>query len=103
MLFDFSIVKVPPGSTESLGVQILKSRGMFAEAKWYWIGVGALLGYIPLFNFLFTLSLTYLNRKTNSFPGRTYSIILASLNMIMMQHLGNLGLLCHKQHLKRSK
>ncbi|KAF8658462.1 hypothetical protein HU200_058914 [Digitaria exilis] len=30
--------KVLPGSTEPLGVLILKSRGIFPEAKWYWIG-----------------------------------------------------------------
>jgi hypothetical protein len=42
---------------------VLKSRGVFAQADWYWIGVGALIGYIFLFNFLFTLALKYLNRK----------------------------------------
>ncbi|PQP92778.1 pleiotropic drug resistance protein 1 [Prunus yedoensis var. nudiflora] len=29
---------VPPNSTESLGVLILKSHGIFPEARWYWIG-----------------------------------------------------------------
>ncbi|KAL5079006.1 hypothetical protein RYX36_007427 [Vicia faba] len=29
---------VPLGSIEELGVQILKSRGIFPEAYWYWIG-----------------------------------------------------------------
>lgn len=52
---------VPADSTEPLGVQVLKSRGIFPEARWYWIGVGALIGYIFLFNFLFTLALSYLN------------------------------------------
>ncbi|KAL5074288.1 hypothetical protein RYX36_013272 [Vicia faba] len=52
---------IPPGSTESLGVQILKSRGIFPEAYWYWIGVGASIGYILLFNFLFSLALHYLD------------------------------------------
>ncbi|KAJ4707956.1 Pleiotropic drug resistance ABC transporter [Melia azedarach] len=50
-----------PNSTEPLGVQILKSRGLFPEAYWYWIGVGALIGYVLLFNFLFTLALKYLD------------------------------------------
>ncbi|KAG9132781.1 hypothetical protein Leryth_014063 [Lithospermum erythrorhizon] len=54
---------VVPGSTEPLGVTVLKARGIFPEANWYWIGVGALLGHIILFNFLFTLTLSYLNRK----------------------------------------
>ncbi|XP_062163795.1 pleiotropic drug resistance protein 1-like isoform X2 [Alnus glutinosa] len=52
---------VPPNSTEPLGVLVLKSRGVFTEAYWYWIGVGALIGYILLFNFLFTLALHYLD------------------------------------------
>ncbi|XWS73072.1 hypothetical protein CRYUN_Cryun02cG0094200 [Craigia yunnanensis] len=52
---------VPPNSTEPLGVSILKSRGIFPEAHWYWIGVGALIGYCFLFNFLFTLALKYLD------------------------------------------
>ena len=28
----------------------------------YWIGVGALIGFVLLFNAAFTLALTYLNR-----------------------------------------
>lgn len=50
-----------PGSKEQpLGVAVLKSRGVFTEAKWYWIGFGALIGYVVLFNALFTVALTYL-------------------------------------------
>ncbi|KAG6706402.1 hypothetical protein I3842_07G220900 [Carya illinoinensis] len=52
---------VPPNSSEPLGVLILKSRGIFPRADWYWIGVGALIAYIFVFNFLFTLALQYLN------------------------------------------
>lgn len=52
---------VPANSIESLGVIVLKSRGLFPEAYWYWIGVGASIGYIFLFNTLFTLALAYLN------------------------------------------
>ncbi|KZV20014.1 pleiotropic drug resistance protein 1-like [Dorcoceras hygrometricum] len=52
---------VPDGSTESVGLSVLKSRGIFPEARWYWIGVGAIIGYTLLFNFLVTLALTYLN------------------------------------------
>eukprot|EP00257_Ricinus_communis_P024853 XP_025012267.1 pleiotropic drug resistance protein 1 isoform X2 [Ricinus communis] len=51
----------PPNSTKPLGVTLLKSRGLFPEAYWYWIGFGALTGYIFLFNFLFTLALKYLD------------------------------------------
>ncbi|XP_027085587.2 pleiotropic drug resistance protein 1 [Coffea arabica] len=51
---------VPTGSRETLGVSLLKSRGIFAEAHWYWTGVGVLVGYMFLFNFLNILALTYL-------------------------------------------
>ncbi|KAM7490316.1 hypothetical protein LguiA_033237 [Lonicera macranthoides] len=53
--------KVPPIYTEPLGVTVLEYRGIFPEEKWYWIGVGATIGYVILFNILFTLALTYLN------------------------------------------
>ncbi|KAL7122203.1 hypothetical protein ACP275_01G030300 [Erythranthe tilingii] len=52
---------VPEGSTESVGLTVLKARGLFSEARWYWIGVGAIIGYVFLFNFLVTVALTYLN------------------------------------------
>ncbi|XP_025811385.1 ABC transporter G family member 36-like isoform X2 [Panicum hallii] len=60
--------KVLPGSTEPLGVLILKSHGIFPEAKWYWIGFGALLGFTLLFNSLFTLCLAYLKSYGPSYP-----------------------------------
>ncbi|KAK9141589.1 hypothetical protein Syun_010989 [Stephania yunnanensis] len=53
--------KILPNTTEPLGVLVLKSRGVFPEARWYWIGVGASLGFIFLFNILFIAALTYLN------------------------------------------
>ncbi|CAL0309799.1 unnamed protein product [Lupinus luteus] len=52
---------VLPNSTEPLGVEVLKSRGFFSQSYWYWIGVGALVGYTLLFNFGYILALTYLN------------------------------------------
>ncbi|XP_077209810.1 pleiotropic drug resistance protein 1-like [Tasmannia lanceolata] len=52
---------VIPGSTEMLGLRVLKARGIFTHSYWYWIGVGALVGYIFLFNGLFTMALAYLN------------------------------------------
>ncbi|OMO80624.1 ABC-2 type transporter [Corchorus olitorius] len=52
---------IPPNSSDSLGVLVLKSRAIFPEAYWYWIGVGALTGYCLLFNFLFTLALRCLD------------------------------------------
>ncbi|KXG32868.1 ABC transporter G family member 36 [Sorghum bicolor] len=55
-------------SNETLGLQSLKSRGVFTEPKWYWIGFGALVGFTLLFNALFTLALTYLKPYGNSRP-----------------------------------
>ncbi|KAM7490318.1 hypothetical protein LguiA_033239 [Lonicera macranthoides] len=52
---------VPANATEPLGVSVMKSRGIFPQAYWYWIGVAASVGYVFLFNFLFTVALTYLN------------------------------------------
>ncbi|KAG5227869.1 pleiotropic drug resistance protein [Salix suchowensis] len=52
---------IPVGSTESLGIQVLKSRGFFTEAYWYWIGVGVTAGFILLFNVCFVLALTVLD------------------------------------------
>uniref|UniRef100_A0A1J3CWN6 ABC transporter G family member 32 n=1 Tax=Noccaea caerulescens TaxID=107243 RepID=A0A1J3CWN6_NOCCA len=48
-------------TSDPLGVALLKERSLFSENYWYWIGVGALLGYTILFNLLFTLFLAYLN------------------------------------------
>ncbi|KAM5558678.1 hypothetical protein ABKV19_020388 [Rosa sericea] len=50
-----------PNSTESLGIAVLKSRGFRTHAYWYWIGAGALAGYMLFFNICYTLALTYLN------------------------------------------
>ncbi|KAJ1384158.1 P-loop containing nucleoside triphosphate hydrolase [Sesbania bispinosa] len=52
---------VLPSSKEPLGVEVLKSHGFFTQSYWYWIGVGALIGYTLLFNFGYILALTYLN------------------------------------------
>ncbi|KAE8728222.1 Pleiotropic drug resistance protein 3 [Hibiscus syriacus] len=53
---------VLPGSNESLGITVLKSRGFFQDPQWYWFGVGGLLGFTILFNSLYTLALAYLKR-----------------------------------------
>lgn len=57
------VLQVPANSTEALGVMVLKYRGIFPEARFYWIGVVALIGYILLLNLFFTLALQYLDRK----------------------------------------
>lgn len=48
----------------SLGLALLKSRSLFPQSYWYWIGIGALIGYTVLFNILFTLFLSKLNRES---------------------------------------
>ncbi|XP_059642945.1 pleiotropic drug resistance protein 1-like isoform X2 [Cornus florida] len=53
--------KVPTNATEPLGVTVMKSRGFFPDAYWYWLGVGALFGFVLVFNFCYSLALTYLN------------------------------------------
>ncbi|KAF1858637.1 hypothetical protein Lal_00044670 [Lupinus albus] len=68
--------KVLPNSTETLGILVLKSRGFFAQAYWYWIGVGALIGYAFLFNFLFTLALQYLNPIRKAQAGLSHEQLL---------------------------
>lgn len=59
----FCMSQILPGENVTLGVSVLKSRGIFTEAKWYWIGLGALLGYTLLFNLLYTVALSVLSRK----------------------------------------
>lgn len=49
--------------TRSLGVAVIESIGYFPGSYWYWIGIGALIGMILLFNVLSTLALSYLNRE----------------------------------------
>ncbi|RDX61779.1 Pleiotropic drug resistance protein 1, partial [Mucuna pruriens] len=44
-----------------LRIEVLKSHGFFTRSKWYWIGVGALIGYSIVFNIVYILALTYLN------------------------------------------
>ncbi|CAN1121692.1 Pleiotropic drug resistance protein 1 [Linum perenne] len=53
---------IPANSTESLGLQVLKSRGFFTEPHWYWLGVGSSLGFLFLFNIIYALALTFLDQ-----------------------------------------
>ncbi|KAL3650719.1 transcription factor [Castilleja foliolosa] len=43
-----------------LGTLVMRSRGFFPEANWYWIGLGAVIGFVVLFNILFFIALTFL-------------------------------------------
>nr|GMC78180.1 ABC transporter G family member 36-like [Ipomoea batatas] len=53
-----------------LGIQVMKNFDVFVEKRWFWIGAAALLGFIFLFNILFTLALMYLSP-----PGQKQAII----------------------------
>ncbi|XP_052166849.1 ABC transporter G family member 46 [Oryza glaberrima] len=71
-----------PGFREPLGRLVLESRGVFPEAKWYWIGLGALLGYVLLFNILYTICLsilTLLKRNGREMSQETLQIKLENL------------------------
>ncbi|KAJ1685330.1 hypothetical protein LUZ63_016720 [Rhynchospora breviuscula] len=48
-------------STETLGVQVIKSHDLFHDPKWYWIGVGALIGFLFIYNLLYAAALSFLN------------------------------------------
>ncbi|CAI0389791.1 unnamed protein product [Linum tenue] len=52
--------KAANGTISNLGEALLKSRSLFHESYWYWIGLAALLGYTGLFNSLFTCFLSCL-------------------------------------------
>ncbi|KAF1859242.1 hypothetical protein Lal_00009826 [Lupinus albus] len=49
-------------STHNIGVDLLESRGFFTRSYWYWIGFGALVGFVFLFNMLFGVALEWLGR-----------------------------------------
>ncbi|XP_022777195.1 ABC transporter G family member 36-like isoform X2 [Durio zibethinus] len=51
----------PRWMNSRLGLAVLESLEVYPNENWYWIGVGALVGFSILFNVLFTLALTYLN------------------------------------------
>ncbi|XP_019059159.1 PREDICTED: ABC transporter G family member 39-like isoform X2 [Tarenaya hassleriana] len=53
-------------NARTVGEVLLKSRGFFTEGYWFWISIGALLGYSILFNVLYILALTYLNPLNDS-------------------------------------
>ncbi|KAI3468322.1 hypothetical protein Pfo_024985 [Paulownia fortunei] len=44
-----------------LGVHVMQSRGFFPQANWYWIGLGAVIGFVFLFNILYLIALAYLD------------------------------------------
>ncbi|KAL2493147.1 ABC transporter G family member 36 [Abeliophyllum distichum] len=53
--------KMASDNVTRLGVAVLNNFDIFPERNWYWIGIGALVGFVVLFNVLYTLALMYLN------------------------------------------
>ncbi|XP_057981312.1 pleiotropic drug resistance protein 2-like isoform X2 [Malania oleifera] len=51
----------PRFNETTVGKVLLKSRGFFVDDYWFWICIGALVGFSILFNVLFIAALTYLN------------------------------------------
>ncbi|KAK1422491.1 hypothetical protein QVD17_25636 [Tagetes erecta] len=68
------------GST-NLGFAVLKNLDIPTSESSYWIGVGALLGFVFLFNIMFTLSLMY-----SQAPGKPQAIISKEENAAMKGH-----------------
>ncbi|KAL6864961.1 hypothetical protein ACP4OV_016112 [Aristida adscensionis] len=85
-------------SNETLGVRVLKSHGVFPEAKWYWIGFGALLGFTFLFNALFTLALTYLRPYGNPQPSISEVELMEKHANVKSQIMDGNGLLSRGTH-----
>ena len=55
-------MQVSNGSAaQSLGISVLKSRYLFTNPDWYWIGFGALIVFTLLFHGIYNLALAYLN------------------------------------------
>ncbi|XP_021764497.1 ABC transporter G family member 32-like isoform X2 [Chenopodium quinoa] len=50
-----------PVGNSRLGEAVLRSRSLFTESYWYWIGVGVMVAYTVLFNVMFTFNLNYLH------------------------------------------
>ncbi|MCH86727.1 pleiotropic drug resistance protein 3-like, partial [Trifolium medium] len=50
----------------TVGREILKSRGLDFDSNFFWISIGALLGFTVVFDILFVVALTYL--KGESYP-----------------------------------
>ncbi|MED6182883.1 drug-responsive transcription factor pdr3 [Stylosanthes scabra] len=53
-------------NTTTLGRQILENRGLNFDGYFYWISIGALLGFTVLFNTAFTLILTFVKAPSRS-------------------------------------
>lgn len=68
------------GSSEpTIGKTLLKERGLFVTETWYWICIGALVGFSLLFNALFILALTYMKGKSIYLMIQLHAILKGSM------------------------
>ncbi|WOL10237.1 pleiotropic drug resistance protein 3-like isoform X1 [Canna indica] len=56
----------PRWKKKNVGHEILNNHGLDVEGYFYWLSLGALFGFALLFNFGYTLALTYLKPPGNS-------------------------------------
>ncbi|XP_077234885.1 ABC transporter G family member 39-like isoform X2 [Tasmannia lanceolata] len=56
----------PKIDAPTIGKALLKSRSLFVDEYWFWISIGALIGFSLLYNVCFVVALTYLNPLGNS-------------------------------------
>lgn len=59
----FSSAQILSTSNSTVGHQLLESRGLNYGDRFFWISIGALFGFVLVFNIGFTLALTFLKRK----------------------------------------
>jgi hypothetical protein len=50
---------------DNVGIKLMTSHRLFSDSYWYWLSIGALVGFDILFNFLYTLALHYLDPLGN--------------------------------------
>ncbi|KAK1439447.1 hypothetical protein QVD17_05265 [Tagetes erecta] len=58
----------PRINASTVGKALLKSRSFFTEEYWFWISLGALIGFSIIFNILFIVALTFLNPLHDAKP-----------------------------------
>ncbi|XP_078447155.1 pleiotropic drug resistance protein 2-like isoform X2 [Wolffia australiana] len=50
----------------TVGIALLKSRGMFVNGYWFWISIGALVGFTMVYNIGFIVCMSYLSSVKSS-------------------------------------
>ncbi|KAG5055661.1 hypothetical protein JHK85_008171 [Glycine max] len=75
----------------TVGKVLLKSRGFFTDDYWFWICIGALFGFVLLFNLLCIVALTYLNAMGDSKAFITDEDDKKNENSTFRQHVNRAG------------